>query len=426
MAALRARLGAPAADVMRSFVEQPGVPIVSAQVRCDAGAAKVTLTQKRFFNAADQPSSQLWKVPVCLKWRDGATCTLLESATKEVALSSCPTWLMANADAAGYYHVRYDAASLHALEPVFATALTIRERMHLAADVGAEVEQGTLPLGDALALLPAFLGDEDLRVFDHGVDLLYLINPRELDDEQLAAFGRAATKLLGARARTVGWAPKEGEDPAMANVRPMLLSIMARVAHDGRVIAEAHRLAERWLKDRRAVAPDMVSAVLSMAAYSNDARLFDHILAEARHVKDRRERSILLGSLGAFPAPALRDRALALVAGDEFDQREAIAVVYRDLFNRETREATWSWLQPHLDALLAKMRDDDAMRLIGRLPIAFCDDKHRAEAESFLAPRAKTHPGAPHELDEGLEEVRTCALAWARNKPAIEAFLAKY
>ncbi|HEX6836718.1 MAG TPA: M1 family aminopeptidase [Polyangia bacterium] len=426
MAALRARLGAPAAEVMHSFVEQPGVPIVSAQVRCDGGAAKVTLTQKRFFNAADQPSSQLWKVPVCLKWQDGTTCTLLDSATKEVALSSCPTWLMANADAAGYYHVRYDAASLHALAPRFATALTVRERMHLSADVGAEVDQGTLPLGDALALLPAFLGDEDLRVFRHGVGLLFLINPRELDDRQLAAFGRAVGKLLGARARTVGWAPKEGEDPEMANVRPTLLSLMARVGHDARVIAEARRLSERWLKDRRAVAPDMVGAVLSMAAYSNDAKLFDHILAEARHVKDRRERSILLGSLGSFPAPALRDRALAIAAGDEFDQREAITIVFRDLFNRETRDATWTWLQPHLDALLAKMREDDAMRFIGSVPRAFCDDGHRASAEALLAPRAKTHPGAPHQLDEGLEEVRACALSWTRNKPAIDAFLAKY
>lgn len=66
------------------------------------------------------------------------------------------------------------------------------------------------------------------------------------------------------------------------------------------------------------------------------------------------------------------------------------------------------------------------MRFIGGVPRAFCDDGHRAEAEAFLAPRAKTHPGAPHQLDEGLEAVRTCALAWARNKPAMDAFLAKY
>ena len=426
IAALGTALGAPAAAVMKSFVEQPGVPIVTAQLRCDGGAGKVTLSQKRFFNGGDQPSTAQWKVPVCMKWDGGTSCTLLDAPTKEVALTSCPTWLMANADAAGYYHVRYDAASLAALRPVFGTALTVKERTHLAADVGAEVEQGTLPLGDALALLPAFLGDGDLRVFSHGVGLLGLLNPRELDDKQFAAFGRAVSKLLGARARTVGWTPTPGEDPEMADVRPQLLGMMARVAHDRAVVAAAQKLAERWLNDRRAVAPDMVGPVLGIAALSNDAKLFDRLLAEAHRVQDRRERSILIGTLGGFRAPALQARALALVVGSDFDQREAIGALYRSLFDRETREPTWTWLQQHFDGILGKMREDDAMHLIGRVPMAFCDERHRADAEAFLMPRAKTHPGAPHELDEGLEEVRTCAASWARNKPAIDAFLAKY
>ena len=123
---------------------------------------------------------------------------------------------MANADAAGYYHVRYDAASLKSLRGAFTASLSVKERLELATDVSAEVEQGSLPLGDALDLLPAFLADDDLRVFRQGIGLLYLLNPRELDDKQFAAFGRAVTKLLGARARTVGWAPKPGEDPEMA------------------------------------------------------------------------------------------------------------------------------------------------------------------------------------------------------------------
>ncbi|MGZ3407184.1 MAG: M1 family metallopeptidase, partial [Polyangia bacterium] len=424
--ALQMKLGAPAAAVMKSFVEQPGVPIVTAALRCDGGAGKVSLSQKRFFNGSDQPSTAQWKVPVCLKWDGGTSCTLLDAPAKEVTLPSCPTWLMANADAAGYYHVRYDAASLAALRPVFATALTIKERTHLAADVAAEVEQGTLPLGDALALLPSFLGDADLRVFSHGVGLLGLLNPRELDDRQFAAFGRAVTRLLGPRARTVGWAPVAGEDPEMADVRPQLLGMMARVAHDRAVVAAAHKLAGRWLGDRKAVAPDMVGPVLAIAALSNDPKLFERMLAEARRVQDRRERSILLGTLGGFRAPALQARALALVVGSDFDQRDVIGALYRSLFDRETREPTWAWLQQHFDGILAKMREDDAMHLIGNVPMAFCDEGHRAAAEAFLTPRAKSHPGAPHELDEGLEQVRTCATAWLRNKPAIDAFLAKY
>jgi aminopeptidase N len=426
MAALRSSLGAPAADVMRSFVEQPGVPIVSAALRCDGGTGKVTLTQKRFFNAADQPSPQKWTLPVCLKWQDGASCTLLDGPTKEVALPVCPSWLVANADAAGYYHVHYDKAQLAALTPVFATALTVRERTHLSADVAAEVEQGTLPLGDALALLPAFLGDGDLRVFHHGIGMMFLLNPRELDDKEYVAFGRAVAKLLGPRARTVGWAPKEGEDPEMSSVRPQLLGMMARVAHDQRIIGEARTLAEKWIKNRHAVAPDMVTPVFRIAAMSNDAKLFDHTLDEARHVQDRRERSMLLGALGGFRAPALRERALAIVTGSEFDQREAIDILYPALFDRDSREATWTWLQRHFDAILTKMREDDAMRLIGAVPQAFCDETHRAAAEAFLSPRAKAHPGAPHQLEEGLEGVHACALAWTRNKPSIDAFLAKY
>jgi hypothetical protein len=50
---------------------------------------------------------------------------------------------------------------------------------------------------------------------------------------------------------------------------------------------------------------------LGIASMTDEPALFDRLLAEARRVKDRRERAILLGTLGGFRAPALRDRALA-------------------------------------------------------------------------------------------------------------------
>jgi aminopeptidase N len=426
VASLRQSLGAPAAEVMMSFVEQPGVPIVAAKVRCDAGKGAVTLTQKRFFNSADQPSKALWKIPVCMKWDGGSSCTLFDTATKEVALPSCPTWLVANADAAGYYHVHYDAPSLAALRKVFASSLTVKERIELASDVGAEVEQGTLPLGDALDLLPAFLADSDLRVFRHGTGLLGLLNPRELDDKEYAAFGRAVVALLGARARTVGWAPKEGEDAEMSDVRAQLLTMMARLGHDRAVLAEARKLTDRWLRDRRAVAPDMVGSVLAIAAMSDAPALFDRLLAEARRVKDRRERSLLLGTLGGFRAAPLRERALAIVVGHEFDLRDSSGIIRRALFDRESREPTWSWLQQQFDGIVARMREDESMWLFASVPRAFCDDTHRQAVDAFLSARAKTHTGAPHVVEEALESVKTCAASWTRNKGAIDAFLAKY
>jgi aminopeptidase N len=426
MAALQKSLGPAPAEVMRSFIEQPGLPIVTAKLHCDGGAGKVTLSQQRFFNAGPRSSPAVWKVPVCLRWQDGGTCELLDKREKEVALPVCPAWLATNADGAGYYRVRYDAASLASLRGPFTTALTVKERMGLAADVAAEVQEGALPIGDALALLPAFLADSDVRVFDHGLDLMYLVKPRELDDNELAAFGRAVTKLLGARAKTIGWAPVAGEDPETATARDRLLSMMAWEARDRAVIAKGHELTLRWLHDRRAIAPDLQWVVLSIGAASDDPKLFDAMLAEARRVSDRRERGLLLGTLGQFRAPELRQRALALFDDKQLDQRELRGLVARMIYDRVSREPAWQWLQQHFDAIIGKMREDEAMWLFKSVPQAFCDEKHRAEAEAFLGARAQAHPGAAHTLAEALEEVKACTATRERDRAAVSAFLAQY
>jgi aminopeptidase N len=426
VAALRTQLGAQAADVMTSFVEQPGVPIVTVAPSCDGGKARVRLSQQRFFAAGERPSPSLWKLPVCMKWDGGRTCTLLEQREQEVALPSCPKWLMANEEGAGYYRVRYDAKALESLRPALAAALSVRERAQLAADVSAEAESGTLPLPAALTVLPTLLADEDLRVFARGVRVLELVNPRELSDGERAAYGRAVAKLLGPRARRVGWAPQPGEDPAMARVRPMLLGLLAREAHDRTVIAEAKKLAERWLADRKAVAPDMVDAVFAIAALGDDAKLYDRIVAEARKDNDRREREQLFLALGSFHKPSLLQRALDLVVDKQIDLRETTGIVYRGLYARETRDATWAFLQKNWDAITGRMRDDESLWLLRQVPTAFCDEAHRHEVEAFLTPRATARAGSSHGLSDALEEAKSCEATLARNRAAIAAFLAQY
>lgn len=425
LSSLRAELGPEPAQALASFVDQPGVPMVSADLRCD-GKPRVRLSQTRFFAAGDRPSPSTWRLPVCMKFDGGRTCVLLDGPSAEVALASCPGWLMLNEGAAGYYRVRYTGAALASLTPRFATALDVRERQSVAADVGAEAEQGTLPLADALGLVPTLLADGDLRVYRRGVALLSLLKPRELDESGHAAFGRAVTKLVGARAQSIGWVPREGEDPDGGKVRETLLRLMAREAHDGATIAGARRLADRWLGDREAVAPDMVGAVLSIAALGDDPAFFDRLLAEARKTGDRREREQLLVALGDFHAPHLLQRALGILVGSDFDLRETIGIAYRALYARETREQAWTFLREHWDALTSRMREDEVMWLFGGVPGSFCDAGHRREMEEFLAPRARAHPGAPHALSDALEGVKTCSAALARNRAGIAAFLARY
>ena len=72
-------------------------------------------------------------IPVCYRG-DGVsqTCELMEGSSREVALSSCPSWIYLNSGGTGYYRVAWDAKPLAALPLV---KLTPAERLTLAYDL---------------------------------------------------------------------------------------------------------------------------------------------------------------------------------------------------------------------------------------------------------------------------------------------------
>jgi alanyl aminopeptidase len=312
---------------------------------------------------------------------------------------------------------------------VFATKLDVRERMRTAQDVAALAEQGALPLGDALPLVPTLLADADLRPVRTGVAMLRLLHPDEQPAAQQKAYGRLVAKLLASKARAAGWAPRAGEDPMMTELRPILWQTTARWTDDAAAAtigAEARRLAEAWLADRKAVAPDMVQTALVLSARYGNGAWYERLVVEAMKVSDRRERTQLMAALGMFREDQVRARALALLLDPQIDLRDSLSVLAGSWFDPAGRDAAWEFLKMHWDALTPRLRADETMGLVGEVPFAFCDEKHRKEVAEFFGPRVAKHPGAPHVLAEALERVDVCTAAVKRGRGAVESFLAAY
>ncbi|MEZ4315602.1 MAG: M1 family metallopeptidase, partial [Polyangiaceae bacterium] len=101
-----------------SFLDQPGVPLVTSKLSCDASGAKLSLSQERFLPLGSKGSAgaSTWQIPVCVQHARGKavarTCTLLTDREGELKLpalevdkgSPCPDWVMPNAGGKGYYH----------------------------------------------------------------------------------------------------------------------------------------------------------------------------------------------------------------------------------------------------------------------------------------------------------------------------------
>ena len=205
--------GTDLGPALTSFVEQPGVPLVHGELRCDGGAPRVHLTQTRQRPLGSSLSDgQRWEIPVCVHTSStGARpdCMLLPRRRGRPAAAepSCPAWFALNADAKGYYRWMLPPDQLRALLKKGYGSLRPTERLSLASNLTAAFRSGTLTAADTLAALGPVAHDAEPSVAEEPGTVLRLVREQFLTPEE-----RPAVEALHAQALRAG-AGQGGVDP---------------------------------------------------------------------------------------------------------------------------------------------------------------------------------------------------------------------
>ncbi|HEV7554378.1 MAG TPA: M1 family aminopeptidase, partial [Kofleriaceae bacterium] len=419
---MSAKLGAPIADAFKTFLNQPGVPLIEVTPNCSA--KNMTLHQRRSLPAGvTDPSEKLWKVPVCVRYGDAKmskrTCKLLDKAEDTVEMIGCPTWIQPNDDGIGYYRSKVDVATVKH-EFVRGAGSSAVEKMLSVLDLRAGVDRGELTIDKVLDIAPMVVADADERVARSAVtaarfrsDVLDEPTYKALHSYYLRVFGPIATRL--------GWTRSKNDSDDRNELRATALSMTAQ--WDPKLGAQAEKLADKWVADRTGLDNDLVDLALWVAAYRGDAARFDRYLAAAKAARDHEEQARLLGHLGQFRDPALAKRALDLVLDGGFDLRDSLRMAYGVISSRENHELGWAWFKDHIDVLLAKMRGDEGSWLLAGVAGAFCDSEHRKAVAELVKPRLAKVDGAENYVNRALESDDQCIANVARQLPALKAFL---
>ncbi len=426
---VNAKLGANIEAGLRSFLEQPGVPRITA--RCEAN--KLTISQTRSLPAGTvDPKPKQWKLPVCMRFGDAARaeqrCVFLDGPQTAIDLAKCPSWMIVNADAYGYYRSVVDPAiAKQLLTPASAVAKLARptasEKLMLVADLRAAVERDELTIDNLLALVPVIAADPDDKIANASFEAV-AFRADVLDDVSYAKAQNYMAKAFGPSARKLGWARGRADSDERHERRRNALGAVA--AHDPVLAKQADQLFETWLAKRTGIEDELVPLVLAIAVERGGVARFDQVLAAARKPRDRGELSRLLGALGATHDPVLARRAFELVRGKDFDLRDSLPIVYGVLGARETRELGFELVKTHLDELLARMRADEASWFLAALAAGSCDPSMRARVAELVVPRAAKVDGAKASVERGLEKSDQCIASFARQLPAVTKFLAAY
>src|SRR6185295_3733172 len=98
IAALAAAAGKDLAPLVGSFIDQPGVPVVAARMRCEGGRGRVELAQSRWRPIGSTTPDATWTIPVCVRagiaGRVHQACVLLDTPTGALELPACAEWIM--------------------------------------------------------------------------------------------------------------------------------------------------------------------------------------------------------------------------------------------------------------------------------------------------------------------------------------------
>jgi cytosol alanyl aminopeptidase len=414
-----------------TFLDQPGVPFVSAELSCGKNneTPKLLLTQQRYLPEGSAGSKdQTWKVPVCASYPGGKSCTVMTGPSAELPLADakmCPAWVNPNADSVGYYRVQYKGDLLQRLQTANAKkALSIHERVGIFGDALALVRSGHMKEGEVLALVPGIVEEGNRHLVGMTTGLVAGLSDELVSDELRPNYRRFVTKTFVPRAKTLGWQPKPGEDDGTRLLRPGLVALAAREGESG-LATEARKLTEAWLTDRKAIDHDLVGTVLNIGSRNADFPLWEKLHAEAKKVTDRKERGQLLDAMASVTDPKLIEQNFAIVLSDEFDPREAHTLLFGASNDPKTRQMAYDFMKANYDRIVGRMPKDWGAQLSG-MAGRFCDAQHHADAEQFFKEKVQTKTGGPRILAQTLEGISLCEASRSAQQPSVSAFLKKY
>jgi alanyl aminopeptidase len=433
--ALNAESGKDVSGMLSTFLDQGGAPLVTASLECGAGGSKVVLTQQRYLRLGSKaPGPQSWRVPVCVDYpagnKESRACTLLEGERTELTLpdaKACPAWVFPNAEGAGYFRMQLTGEAATKLAKSGLDKLSRAERVAFLGDVRALAMAGAMPANEALALAARTANDKDRIITEASLELLDLTSQRLIPEGQHEARARFLRETYGPRARQLGFAPRKGEDEDTRLLRPRLVRLAGRDGADPKLIAEARKLADAWLQDKRAVAPEMVDVVLAIAAGHGDAAFHQKLVTAVRTEKERKTRQHLLMALGSFTDPALAKQSLALILEKGMDPRETMMMFFGTQQNARTASVAFDFVKENYEKLVGDSPDallpkeaGARMVFVGR---AFCSPEQRQQVADFFTERAARAPGGPRMLAQALESVDQCSALKQAQGQSVQSFL---
>ena len=417
-------------EAFRSYIEQPGLPVVAAKMSCTPDGVSLMLSQQRYLPVGSQGASQTtWTVPVCVSTlqssEPGSQCFLLRDATETVMLNTetCPDALLPNTDGAGYYRWALEPKQWQELLQAF-DQLNVTEQISVANSLSAALNAGSVSLEEYFAAMPTITASPSWRVaMAPGADL-DKIREFVAQEEDLPALQGQLRQWYQPQLDALNAQPELRAE--QEQFRAQLMSTLGLDARDPAIRKELLEVGTRYtgFGGDRQLHADTVDAnirlLAMMVAVEELGKPYADLLWEQFLASDNAtQRQELLIAMAWSTDPEVASQMRARILSPEVRGNEFPGIYYAQTSHPQTRVALWEWTVENMDAVLARL----PAWVRGQLPsdfAGFCSEEDAARVEAAFAPIIDSLEAGPRYLANTLETIRLCSALVDFHKAAPE------
>lgn len=339
----------PVTELMKSWIEQPGFPVVKAKRKGE----KLFLEQKRF-SYLPNDSSQVWIIPLAIEvfYHDGTSktvTTLLDSETTTVDLGGNALCFKVNSDQSGFYRVKYlEKKDLEELgNRVANRAMSPVDRWGLQNDLYAFVKSGDVTIGDYLDFLSYYRDDYDFLPLTSIADHLfhaYLVMDGATKDK-IASLGK---RLLERVLSSIGLEPTPEEKQTTSILRDQL--IWHGVVFGSKEVTDFVSRQFASMMGGGNPHPDIMRSIMQGGAYTGQREAFEWFTKRLDSSESEHERMNVLAALGSFQDREIIDKAQQFIL-DSVPNRNKFVPIGSLAANPSAAPLMWEWYVSHLNEL---------------------------------------------------------------------------
>ncbi len=394
----------------RSFIDQPGVPLVDVRLLCGEDGAELQLEQRRYkpLGSSTDPASGRWVIPMCVRADGAPLCFVFDTETATRTLPACPSLLHPNANGAGYYRFELEPEHWRRLA-ANASALPSAEAMVLADSAAASFAAGGASADIFLEIIAALARHPSGDVVRLAAATFAKTADRALDETTRASARSWATERFRAALETA--AAKDSAEAVL--LATQLYDLLVLFAQDEALTAQALPRAARFLglegePELAAVDKDRLEAHLTVAVRRGKEPAVEAVAKLARTTPDPAARQAAASALGRNEDLEVTRSLLADLLDGKYPLRLGLGILAQQLGQAATRSETFAWLENNSKEVIELVPGTFRSNFAG-LGARFCTSEEAASWKAFIEKNAARLPGYERSLAQALESIALCA-----------------